>query len=68
PLPGHTDSIVIGVVVFFVLLTLGCLSFLLYRYMCANRGDYRTTGEPAPGEDLQVDYDKEPDDKKEYFI
>ncbi|KAJ8370078.1 hypothetical protein SKAU_G00101060 [Synaphobranchus kaupii] len=64
-IPTQTDSTVIGVVIALVLLTMAGLAFLLYRYLCHNRGAYRTTGEPAPGQD----YDPvDPSDKKEYFI
>ncbi|KAG7472020.1 hypothetical protein MATL_G00104020 [Megalops atlanticus] len=63
--PTHTDSTVIGVVITLVLLTMVGLGFLLYRYLCHNKGDYRTTGEPAPGEDEEP---TDPEDKKEYFI
>ncbi|KAI1897063.1 hypothetical protein AGOR_G00079260 [Albula goreensis] len=64
-LPTHTDSTVIGVVIALVLLTMAGLGFLLYRYLCHNKGDYRTTGEPVPGEE---DDPADPEDKKEYFI
>lgn len=69
-LPSHTDTTVIGVVIVLVLLTVAGLGFLLYRYLCHNKGDYRTTGEPAPGEDPDQDYIDQPptDKKKEYFI
>lgn len=54
-----------SVVIALVLLTMAGLAFLLYRYLCHNRGAYRTTGEPAPGEDYEP---VNPSDKKEYFI
>ncbi|XP_071388402.1 small cell adhesion glycoprotein-like [Centroberyx affinis] len=67
--PMHTDSTVIGVVIVLVLLTVAVLGFLLYRYLCHNKGDYRTTGEPAPGEDPDDDCnDRATSEKKEYFI
>ncbi|KAJ8258198.1 hypothetical protein GJAV_G00194270 [Gymnothorax javanicus] len=65
--PPQTDSAVIGVVIALVLLTMLGLAFLLYCYLCHNRGAYRTTGEPAPGEDSDPD-PVEPSEKKEYFI
>ncbi|KAJ8409192.1 hypothetical protein AAFF_G00242130 [Aldrovandia affinis] len=65
-LPMQTDSsVVIGVVIALVLLTMAILGFLLYRYLCHNKGAYRTTGEPVPGEDY---HPADPEDKKEYFI
>ncbi|KAK6308298.1 hypothetical protein J4Q44_G00215690 [Coregonus suidteri] len=69
-LPSHTDSsTVIGMVIVLVLLTLAGLGFLLYRYLCHNKGAYRTTGEPAPGEDRDLAHgDIVTDEKKEYFI
>ncbi|XP_070300673.1 small cell adhesion glycoprotein-like [Salvelinus sp. IW2-2015] len=68
-LPSHTDSSVIGIVIVLVLLTLAGLGFLLYRYLCHNKGAYRTTGEPAPGEDCDLAHsDIVTDEKKEYFI
>uniref|UniRef100_A0A6Q2XUG7 Uncharacterized protein n=1 Tax=Esox lucius TaxID=8010 RepID=A0A6Q2XUG7_ESOLU len=69
-LPTQTnDSVIIGVVIVVVLLTLGVLGFLLYRYFCHNKGAYRTTGEPAPGEDPdQAHSDTSTEEKKEYFI
>ncbi|KAG5838189.1 hypothetical protein ANANG_G00221150 [Anguilla anguilla] len=63
--PPQTDSTVIGVVIALVLLTMAGLAFLLYRYLCHNRGAYRTSGEPAPGEDYEP---VDPSDKEEYFI
>lgn len=67
--PDEPDSAIIAVVVVLVLLTLGAAAFLLYRYLCHNKGAYRTTGEPAPGEDLdQVYNDTVAPIKKEYFI
>uniref|UniRef100_A0A087YSS4 Si:ch211-210c8.7 n=2 Tax=Poecilia TaxID=8080 RepID=A0A087YSS4_POEFO len=57
------------VVVFAMLVTLGVIAYVLYRYMCRNKGDYRTTGEPAPGDYF---YDESHtlgvSEKKEYFI
>lgn len=68
--PMHTESTVIGVVITLLLVTLAVVGFLLYRYLCHNKGAYRTTGEPAPGEDLAEDHkpNQAPNDKKEYFI
>ncbi|XP_015199511.1 cell adhesion molecule 2-like [Lepisosteus oculatus] len=69
PQPAQTDSTVIGVVIVLVLLTLAGAAYLLFRYQCQNKGAYRTTGEPAPGEELeQVAAEASPEDKKEYFI
>ena len=50
--------------------TLAVVGFLLYRYVCHNKGAYRTTGEPAPGEDFAEDRkpNQATNDKKEYFI
>lgn len=57
------------VVVILILLTLAALSFVLCRYLYHNRGDYRTTGELAPGEDPdEEDNNKPAPEKKEYFI
>ncbi|KAL6483360.1 hypothetical protein MHYP_G00082320 [Metynnis hypsauchen] len=67
--PNQTDSAVIGVVIVLVLFTLAVLAFLLYRYLCHNKGAYRTSGEPAPGVDPdQVYQDTVTENKKEYFI
>nr|XP_061781534.1 small cell adhesion glycoprotein-like isoform X2 [Nerophis lumbriciformis]XP_061781547.1 small cell adhesion glycoprotein-like isoform X2 [Nerophis lumbriciformis] len=68
--PPTVDTTVIAVVVTLILLTVVMLGFLLYRYMCHNKGDYRTTGEPAPGEDLDEDHrpQEAASEKKEYFI
>ncbi|XP_078025947.1 uncharacterized protein LOC144464131 [Epinephelus lanceolatus] len=67
--PAGTDSAVIAVVVVLILLTIAVLGFLLYRYLCHNKGDYRTTGEPAPGEDPEEEYNNQAaSEKKEYFI
>uniref|UniRef100_A0A3Q4GDB3 Si:ch211-210c8.7 n=1 Tax=Neolamprologus brichardi TaxID=32507 RepID=A0A3Q4GDB3_NEOBR len=56
-------------VVILILLTLAALSFVLCRYLYHNRGDYRTTGELAPGEDPdEEDHNKPAPEKKEYFI
>ncbi|KAJ3587095.1 hypothetical protein NHX12_013485 [Muraenolepis orangiensis] len=68
--PMHTESTVIGVVIALLLVTLAVAGFLLYRYLCHNKGAYRTTGEPAPGEDFAEDSkpNQATNDKKEYFI
>lgn len=67
--PTHTDSTVAGVVIALILLTVAVVGFLLYRYMCHNKGDYRTTGELAPGEDPEEDRSGQAAiEKKEYFI
>ncbi|KAM9350406.1 uncharacterized protein ABDE67_007712 [Symphorus nematophorus] len=67
--PSSPDSAVIAVVVVLILLTVAALGFLLYRYLCHNKGDYRTTGELAPGEDPDEEYSNQaPSEKKEYFI
>ncbi|KAL4623685.1 small cell adhesion glycoprotein-like isoform X2 [Arapaima gigas] len=66
--PSNTDSTVVGVVIFLIVLTLVAMAFLLYRYLCRNKGDYRTTGEPVPGEDMEQADAVEPENKKEYFI
>ncbi|KAA0707283.1 hypothetical protein E1301_Tti002604 [Triplophysa tibetana] len=67
--PQQTDSAVIGVVIALVLVTLAVCTFLLYRYLCHNKGVYRTAGEPAPGVDPdQVYNDTVTPGKKEYFI
>ncbi|XP_005749058.1 glycophorin-C-like [Pundamilia nyererei] len=67
--PASSDSAVIAVVVILILLTLAALSFVLCRYLYHNRGDYRTTGELAPGEDPdEEDNNKPAPEKKEYFI
>ena len=56
-------------VIVLILLTVAALGFLLYRYLCHNKGDYRTTGELAPGEDPDEEYsNKATSEKKEYFI
>uniref|UniRef100_A0A3B5AXJ4 Si:ch211-210c8.7 n=1 Tax=Stegastes partitus TaxID=144197 RepID=A0A3B5AXJ4_9TELE len=66
--PSGPDSAVIAVIVL-ILLTLAALGFLLYRYLCHNKGAYRTTGELAPGEDPDEDYGNQAvSEKKEYFI
>ncbi|KAJ8016873.1 hypothetical protein DPEC_G00011870 [Dallia pectoralis] len=69
-LPAQTDdSVLIGVVIVVVLVTLAVLSFFLYRYFCHNKGAYRTTGEPAPGEDPErTNSETVNEEKKEYFI
>lgn len=57
------------VVIAVIVLTLVVLAFLLYRYLCHNKGAYRTTGELAPGEDLdEDDAEQNTSGKKEYFI
>uniref|UniRef100_A0A1A7WV07 Uncharacterized protein n=2 Tax=Iconisemion striatum TaxID=60296 RepID=A0A1A7WV07_9TELE len=67
--PSGPDSAVVAVVVVVILLTVGVLGFLLYRYLCHNKGDYRTTGELAPGEDAdEDDSNQTATEKKEYFI
>ncbi|XP_061590707.1 cell adhesion molecule 2-like isoform X2 [Cololabis saira] len=69
PAPSTPDSAVIAVVIVLILLTVAALSFLLYRYLCHNKGDYRTTGELAPGEDPdEENSSREANEKKEYFI
>lgn len=55
-------------VIVLILLTLAALAFLLYRYLCHNKGDYRTTGELAPGEDPDEHTNQATSEKKEYFI
>ncbi|KAM8864509.1 uncharacterized protein AB9W97_018790 [Spinachia spinachia] len=66
--PSSSEAVV-AVVVVFILLTLAALGFLLYRYLCHNKGDYRTTGEPAPGEDPDDEQNNQAvNGKKEYFI
>lgn len=57
------------VVIVLILLTVAALGVLLYRYLCHNKGDYRTTGELAPGEDPEEDNsNRDVSEKKEYFI
>ncbi|KAJ0036289.1 hypothetical protein NQD34_004966 [Periophthalmus magnuspinnatus] len=66
--PPNTDTI-IAVVIFVILLTVAVVGFVLYRYLCHNKGAYRTTGELAPGEDLEEDHHSHKEnEKKEYFI
>lgn len=65
PCPGNA---VIGVVIAIILVTVAVLCFLLYRYFCHNKGDYRTTGELAPGEDPDEEHNQAESEKKEYFI
>ncbi|KAM9856137.1 bridging integrator 2a [Aulostomus maculatus] len=68
-LPPNSDSAVIAVVIVLLLLTVAVLCFLLYRYLCHNKGAYRTTGELAPGEDPDEEYNNQAaSQKKEYFI
>lgn len=58
-----------AVVVVLILLTVAAFGFLLYRYLCHNKGDYRTTGETAPGEDPDDEQNNQAaNEKKEYFI
>ncbi|KAG7221709.1 hypothetical protein INR49_000076 [Caranx melampygus] len=67
--PATADSAVIAVVIVLILVTVAVLGFLLYRYLCHNKGDYRTTGELAPGEDPDEEFtNQEASEKKEYFI
>ncbi|KAM4737014.1 uncharacterized protein FYW61_004626 [Anableps anableps] len=67
--PASSDSVLIAVVIVVILLTVAVIAFLLYRYLCHNKGDYRTTGELAPGEDLDEDFSNQAaSEKKEYFI
>ncbi|XP_070695921.1 small cell adhesion glycoprotein-like [Pempheris klunzingeri] len=67
--PTSPDSAIIAVVIVLILLTVAALGFLLYRYLCHNKGDYRTTGELAPGEDPDEEYSNQAaSEKKEYFI
>lgn len=58
------------VVIVVILLTVAVLAFLLYRYLCHNKGAYRTTGELAPGEDPDTEdfSNHSSGQKKEYFI
>lgn len=57
------------VVIVVIVLTIAVLAFLLYRYLCHNKGAYRTTGELAPGEDPDEDLPNQTSsEKKEYFI
>lgn len=68
-IPSSPDSTIITVVIVVILLTVVVLGFLLYRYLCHNKGDYRTTGELAPGEDFEEELHSKPaKEKKEYFI
>lgn len=56
-------------VVVLILVTVAVLAFLLYRYLCHNKGDYRTTGELAPGGDPDEEHSNQAaSEKKEYFI
>jgi len=57
------------VVIVLIVLTVAALAFFLYRYLCHNKGDYRTTGELAPGEDPDEESGNQAaSEKKEYFI
>uniref|UniRef100_A0A8C4GSY3 Si:ch211-210c8.7 n=1 Tax=Dicentrarchus labrax TaxID=13489 RepID=A0A8C4GSY3_DICLA len=68
-LPTQADTTMIQVVIVLILLTIAALGILLYRYLCHNKGDYRTTGELAPGEDPDEEYSNQAmSEKKEYFI
>ncbi|XP_061541613.1 small cell adhesion glycoprotein-like [Phycodurus eques] len=63
------DTTVIAVVVTLIVVTVVLLGILLYHYMCHNKGDYRTTGELAPGDDPDEDRGNQAaGEKKEYFI
>ncbi|XP_068509421.1 small cell adhesion glycoprotein-like [Syngnathus scovelli] len=63
------NTTVIAVVSTLIVLTLVLLAVLVYHYMCHNKGDYRTTGEQAPGEDPDEDpASQAASEKKEYFI
>ncbi|AWP10183.1 putative small cell adhesion glycoprotein [Scophthalmus maximus] len=67
--PVVAESAVVAVVVVLILVTVAVLAFLLYRYLCHNKGDYRTTGELAPGEDPDEEHSNQAaSEKKEYFI
>ncbi|KAK1803369.1 hypothetical protein P4O66_004031 [Electrophorus voltai] len=67
--PAQPSAAVIGVVILLILCTMAALAFVMYRYLCHNKGTYRTTGEPAPGLDPdQVYNDTVTQNKKEYFI
>ncbi|GAA6107047.1 cell adhesion molecule 2-like [Tachysurus ichikawai] len=66
--PNHRDSAVVGVVILLVLCTLAGLVYLLYHYLCHNKGIYRTTGEAAPGVDPDQVYQDTVTENKEYFI
>uniref|UniRef100_A0A3Q2ZVP0 Si:ch211-210c8.7 n=1 Tax=Kryptolebias marmoratus TaxID=37003 RepID=A0A3Q2ZVP0_KRYMA len=56
-------------VISLILLTVAVMAFLLYRYYCHKKGQYRTTGELAPGEDPDEDFRNQAmSEKKEYFI
>lgn len=67
--PAGSDSALIAVVIVLILLMVAAIAFLLYRYLCHNKGDYRTTGELAPGEDPDEDCSNQTSgEKKEYFI
>ncbi|XP_041097579.1 uncharacterized protein LOC121308924 [Polyodon spathula] len=66
----RNDSIITAVVIVLVLLTLLAMGFLLYHYLCKNKGAYKTAGEPDPGDDmdLQSQLELDQDQKKEYYI
>lgn len=69
PFVSHVHAICFPVVIIVILLTIAVLAFLLYRYLCHNKGAYRTTGELAPGEDPDEDFTNQTSsEKKEYFI
>ncbi|RXM91579.1 Small cell adhesion glycoprotein [Acipenser ruthenus] len=67
-----SDFTVTAVVIVLLLLTLLALGFLLYRYLCKNKGAYETAGEPGPGHHMdlqsQLEPDQDQDQKKEYYI
>lgn len=56
------------VVILLVLCTIAGLVYLLYRYLCHNKGIYRTTGEAAPGVDPDQINQDSVNENKEYFI
>lgn len=67
PILKAVDSLSLVVIVV-VLLMLAGLGFLLHRYLCHNKGAYRTTGEPSPVEDPDQAHGEIVTDEKEYFI
>uniref|UniRef100_A0A3B4BGI7 Uncharacterized protein n=1 Tax=Periophthalmus magnuspinnatus TaxID=409849 RepID=A0A3B4BGI7_9GOBI len=67
--PAAAQTNPVKLVIFVILLTVAVVGFVLYRYLCHNKGAYRTTGELAPGEDLEEDHHSHKEnEKKEYFI
>lgn len=69
PFVSHVHTVCFPVVIVVIVLTVAVLAFLLYRYLCHNKGAYRTTGELAPGEDPDEDFTNQTSsEKKEYFI